>query len=349
MRVAMCAVVALLVFGQQQDDRGRLQPRMPSPRPGQVNRTNKNKSTNYQPAGNGSVDPNPPQRYHGHPIEGARGTPPCGTPDSNCPPPPLPPEGDNHATGIGVGLGVGIFAGVLVGSLAHAPEPVNKLSNNGPQFGDTVHMSAFQVTGFVKGGWPLVIDYESIVPAYAVLTVVTQNAPTSSFVLPTDQTARRNVLVQLPTTLGTDLKIANYTIRSTVSDTDLTPRYFRVYGIGCGPKAVGSVAIDQLKFSPQIITAAQSDTRFSFHTHANFDRVKAEFMQVSLVDHCLEGQIFDNKKIDKRFAEGDYWNDTWNGRNARPGQIQFRVRGWMTAASGGDWVSAFSPDLVSKQ
>jgi hypothetical protein len=72
-------------------------------------------------------------------------------------------------------------------------------------------------------------------------------------------------------------------------------------------------------------------------------------MQVAVVDNCFEGQIFDNKKIDRRLREDEHWNDGWNGKKAHPGQIQFRVRGWMTADSGGDWVSAFSPDLVLKQ
>lgn len=74
-------------------------------------------------------------------------------------------------------------------------------------------------------------------------------------------------------------------------------------------------------------------------------------MQVAFVDNTMQGQTFDNKKINRRVAEGESINDEWNAKKANAGPIQFRVRGWMTVRgdSGGDWVSAFSPDLVLKQ
>jgi hypothetical protein len=83
-----------------------------------------------------------------------------------------------------------------------------------------------------------------------------------------------------------------------------------------------------------------------------FDKMKAEFIQVAFVDNTMQGQEFDNKKIDRRVAEGESINDQWAAKKAKTGPIQFRVRGWMTvrsANSGGDWVSAYSPDLVVKQ
>lgn len=340
MQILIWTLIALVALGPHQDQQER-------------SRTTTQEGTQKEPTSTRPSAPvysRVPQKNHGHAAESYPGTPPCGTRGANCPAPTNPTHRENHTgQNVAIGVGAGIFAGILINGLAHASEPVNRLSNNGPQFPGTVHMSLFQVTGFVKGGWPLAIDYESIAPTYAVLTIVAPDAQTYSVLLPTDQTARRSVIIQLPLSLGTGLKIANFTIRSTVTDTDLGLRYFRIYGFGCGPRAVGSVAIDQLKFTPQTITAAQSDTHFSFHTHANFDRMKAEFMQVSLVDRCLEGEIFDNKKIDRRLQENEYWNDKWNGKKAHPGQIQFRVRGWMTADAGGDWVSAFSPDLVLKQ
>lgn len=74
-------------------------------------------------------------------------------------------------------------------------------------------------------------------------------------------------------------------------------------------------------------------------------------MQVALVNNSIEGQMFDDKKIDRRVVDGESVNEQWNAKKAKPGQIQFRVRGWMTVHDndGGDWVSAFSPDLVNKQ
>jgi hypothetical protein len=249
---------------------------------------------------------------------------------------------------------VGALAGVAIWSLSEheAQQAGEQLSRNGPQFPDSLRMSDFRVTGFAKGGWPVVVDYEAAQGTYILLTVVTQNASPAEAVLAVPQTGRRLQLLSLPLEFGTTLKTAAFSLSATASASDPTPRYLRVYGFGCGPRAVGSVAIDLLRFGPQEVSAAQPETQFGFHTHTTFDKMKAEFMQVAIVDNSIEGQLFDNKKIERRVAEGESINDQWNAKKAKTGQIQFRVRGWMTVRSdsdGGDWVSAFSPDLVFKQ
>jgi hypothetical protein len=290
---------------------------------------------------------------HGHPPETKPGTPPCGYRGRNCGQVSPPPQHhDNHtARNVAIGVGVGALAGLLIASSvsAHESGPIKTLGAEGPQFAEVLHMSTFQVSGLVKGGWPLVVDYEAEAGTYAILTVASQNAAPFSQVLPIPETARRSVILQVPPSLGSDLKVADFTIRASVSPYDPRLRYFRIYGFGCGPRAVGSVAIDQLRFGPQVINSQQGDTQFSFHAHTTFDKVKAEFMQVALVDNCIEGKIFDDKRIDRRVLEDDSVFDRWNAKKAHQGQIQFRVRGWMAAEQGGDWVSAFSPDLVLKQ
>jgi hypothetical protein len=230
---------------------------------------------------------------------------------------------------------------------------VKKLSDSGPQFSAGFNMSHFRVTGLEKGGWPVVVDYEAEPGAYVQITVVTQDAPPATAVLAVlPQPARRLQLLRLPDVFGSSLKPATFSIDAAASATDPTPRYLRIYGFGCGSKAVGSVAIDNLRFGPQAVTASDPETHFGFHTHAIFDKMKAEFIQVAFIDNTMQGQEFDNKKIDRRVTEGESINDQWNAKKARTGAIQFRVRGWMTVRSdntGGDWVSAYSPDLVVKQ
>jgi hypothetical protein len=255
---------------------------------------------------------------------------------------------------VGIGIGVGAVAGVALWSLSeHEAHQVNEqLSRNGPQFPESLRMSDFRVTGLARGGWPVVVDYEAQQGTYVLLTVVTQGAAPAQTVLAVPQTGRRLQLLSVPPEFGTTLKSAAFSLTATASASDATPRYLRIYGFGCGPKAVGSVAIDLLRFGPQAVSAAQPETHFGFHTHTTFNKMKAEFMQVALVDNSLEGQLFDDKKIDRRVPEGESIDDQWSAKKAKTGQIQFRVRGWMTVSkdgSGGDWVSAFSPDLVFKQ
>ena len=322
-----------------------------------------------------TLPPPPSNKSHGHPPETNSGTPPCGNytragylncdgvpknpqPEPRTPPPPRyqPPvvNRGGHGSVWPIGIGVGALAGVAIWSLTeqsahHADE---QLSRNGPQFPSSLRMSDFQVTGFAKGGWPVVVDYEAEQGTYVLLTVVTQNAAPAQAVLAVPQTGRRLQLLRLPDAFGTSLKSASFSLTATNSPTDPATRYLRIYGFGCGPKAVGSVAIDQLRFGPQAVSASQPETHFGFHAHTTFDKMKAEFMQIAMVDNSIEGQTFDDKKIDRRVAEGESINDQWNAKKAKTGQIQFRVRGWMTVRSeteGGDWVSAFSPDLVFKQ
>jgi hypothetical protein len=286
---------------------------------------------------------------HSHPPERDDGTAPCGYRNRPCPPQPQPAHEKNH-TGrdVAIGVGAGIFAGALIASLDRSKGPERKLSDEGPQFPETFHMSAFKITGFVEGGWPLVIDYETEPGTYAIIDIATQRGNYYSVRLPTEKAGRQLEMLRLPLIFGGEHQIADFTIRATVSEKNDRLRYLRIYGIGCGRRAVGSVAIDQLRFGPRIISGS-SDAQFSFHTHTDFDRMKAEFIQVALVDNCLEGKIFDDRKINKRLREDEHWNDSWNAGKAQRGQIQFRVRGWMTADRGADWVSAFSPEIVLKQ
>jgi hypothetical protein len=154
-----------------------------------------------------------------------------------CPPQPEPHHEEGH-TGwnVAIGVGAGVFAGLLISSLSHAKGPENKLSDEGPQFPATFHMSAFKITGFVEGGWPLVIDYETEPGTYAVIDIVTQGNNYYSVFLPTERASRQIEILQLPLSLGNEAQIADFTVRATVSEKDDRLRYFRIYGIGCGTR-----------------------------------------------------------------------------------------------------------------
>jgi hypothetical protein len=291
---------------------------------------------------------------HGHGTETETGTQPCGYGNSKCGSgqsrPTTQPSANHTGRNVAIGVGSGALAGLIIYKIAtHRSDHLKTLSEKGPQFPEQMHMSRFQVTGFVKGGWPVVIDYQAGVGAHAILSIAAEGAVPVTATLPTQQAARQIVRVQVPASLGGELKIADFTIVSTISQSDQRLVYFRVYGFGAGPRAVGSVAIDQLKFGPGVVTAAQPETQIGFHAHSSFDKVRAEFLQLQVVDNCLENKKFDDKAFKGRLLENDRIDDTWNAKKAHTGQIQFRVRGWMTKDNGGDWVSAFSPDLVQRQ
>jgi hypothetical protein len=299
---------------------------------------------NAQPRGTSSDGRNP-----AHPPDTRRGTLPCGYQGSNCTPSEAPPHHDDTGRNVAIGVGLGVLLGVTIAGLAHNSSAGARLSDQGPQFPDPLHESTFHVTGFVRSGWPLVVDYEPAAGSYVVLTVANPDVPPFTQVLSATDGTRRLLVLRIPGSFGDGLRVANFSIQSTNGPRDPALSYLRIYGFGCGPRAVGSVAIDQLRFGPQLITSSKPDTQLSFHSHTTFDRVRSEFMQIALVDHCVEGQKVDDKSINRRVEAEQSVQDTWTAKKARPGQIQFRVRGWMTRDNGGDWVSAFSPELVRKQ
>jgi hypothetical protein len=161
------------------------------------------------------------------------------------------------------------------------------LTEIGPQFPGVENQSAFQANGYLEGEWPLVVDYEPNPESYVVLTVTIPRALPFTRILPTKPAGRRLLIFNLPKEFGEGVKIGSFSIEATLSKGDQTATYFRLYGFGCGPRAVGSVAIDQLQFGPKSITAAQPETQFRFHSHSNFDKVQAEFIQVALVNNCV--------------------------------------------------------------
>jgi hypothetical protein len=104
-----------------------------------------------------------------HPPDTRAGTLPCGYPGSGCTPPEAPHHHDDTGRNIAIGAGLGVLLGVSIAGLARNSPAAAMLNEHGPQFPDLLHESALHVTGFVHGGWPLVVDYEPAAGSYVVM------------------------------------------------------------------------------------------------------------------------------------------------------------------------------------
>jgi hypothetical protein len=117
----------------------------------------------------------------------------------------------------------------------------------------------------------------------------------------------------------------------------------QVFGIGGGPRAVGSVAIEQLAFS-----RARVGARFSYVAKSEFSQVRAEVQQFRRAGAKSEiVPIFDARK--SNLSVGRQTGD-WPGTAAgSPGQSRgmhrLQVTGWFTTDDR-SWVAALAPDLV---
>jgi hypothetical protein len=116
----------------------------------------------------------------------------------------------------------------------------------------------------------------------------------------------------------------------------------RVYGMAAGPHAVGSIAIDQISFGPADLKMNQA-AQFQFHSHSDFSTVRADFMWTGLKDNQIE------MKQDSETPLGPVTSDehaqgSLQGKGS-VGQHLLQIRA--CRGNSGDWVVAWSPDVVN--
>jgi len=232
----------------------------------------------------------------------------------------------------------------------------NQLKENGPAFSHLYNMSAFMMIGFVKGGWPLVIDFEQQQPGYVELMVRTKTSDTFRYRLDSGGTGHRHIVLPLPPMLGNEPVPAKIAITATTGkNSNRSLAGFELLGLGAGPRAVGSVAIDKVAFAADKIQSSLGQTAaYRFYAHSNFENTSVDFMKLldndehdgerhDLVNqHNLDGGITANRwfGIEEQLE--------WDGRNLENqpsvGPHKLKVRVWHTE---GDWVSAWSNSAVS--
>ena len=126
---------------------------------------------------------------------------------------------------------------------------VDSLKKQGPQLPPLFNMSAFAIRRLVKGGWPLVVDYEQSTPGPVQLRISARGADIVTYDLHPIGPGRHLVKFELPDLLGDNIKPALVAMLATTGPGGRdTQRNFRIYALGVGPRAVGSAAIEQLDY-----------------------------------------------------------------------------------------------------
>ncbi len=234
-------------------------------------------------------------------------------------------------------------------------EGTRELLRDGPQLAPQFNASAFGVRGLVRGGWPVVVDYTQQRPGRVLLRIAIPGAETVSYRLDRFGLGRHLLRFELPPFLGDRLQPA--VVALTAADLETGTRTidgFVVHGLGIGPRAVGSVAVDRLEFDPGLMRPARGETAgYAFQSRSDFDHAAVEFMQVTqspdgLRKRYVRGQRIGPVQRDSRVESAP--PQRWDGRDERaqlsPGRHQLQVRVW---DEGGDWVGAWSESLVLVQ
>lgn len=233
-------------------------------------------------------------------------------------------------------------------------EGTRQLLRDGPQLPTSFNTSAMGIRGLARGGWPIVVDYEQTQPGTVQLRIAIPGAEVVTYRLNQFGLGRHVLKFVLPPFLGDGLRPALIAITATNPDKPAeTLDGFKVYGIGIGPRAVGSVAVDRLEFAPGTVSVGQGQTAgYGFHSKSAFDNAAVEFMRVSQTPDGLHASYVNGRRIRSGIRQ-DAWvesddADRWDGHDAEQrvseGRHQLQVRVW---DDGGDWIGAWSDSLVT--
>jgi hypothetical protein len=274
----------------------------------------------------------------GHPPETYVGRQPAG------------PRGEQRGGGSsGAIIGGAAAAGGIVGLglfLQARNRPDAKLSRDGPKIPDQFNMSGFSISAFCQANWPVVVDH--VLPNGGELLIVVQAEGVPAFNYRVLATGRRQQQIfRLPAYFPARPTPGVYTITASTGGAGIaTPVSMRLFGLGAGERAVGSVAIDQVRFGPDTIHPKQKqEALYAFHAHTDFDRVRAEFMKAVTAQGQLVSKLEDHDDINGVQRETTP-SRQWNGKKASPGEHILQVRAWESALAQSNWVIAWSADQV---
>jgi hypothetical protein len=228
------------------------------------------------------------------------------------------------------------------------------LAKIGPVFPAVFSMNSFKVYGFVKGRWPIVIDYELEPDSTAELMIGTKHRElTRPIQLESTNGQRRQLQTVLPEGFGEkpQVGVLSFDAHKTGPGPRRPARFF-LYGLGVGDKAVGSMVIDQLVFQPgSIHPKLKQKATYSFRSLSDLDAASVNFMLVTLSpDGVVRPQLVASETLENGVRRGDSVKKDWDGKNSKGkislGPHQFHVRAWRGSKSGADWVFAATQQVV---
>jgi hypothetical protein len=224
----------------------------------------------------------------------------------------------------------------------HALPKTEDLLKNGPQVPQNVAMSHLIVDGLIGPGWPVGLDFELGGPGSVLLDITTADKVQYHQVL-TNNLNGRGVAISQPGGLPDKLQSATFDVEAVApAGSNGPPPSIRIYGMAAGPKAVGSIAIDQISFGPADLKMNQP-AQFQFHSHSDFSSVRADFMWTGLKDNQIEMKQ-DSETSLNPVTSDEHAQGSLQGKGS-VGQHLLQIRAWR--GNSGDWVVAWSPDVVN--
>lgn len=274
--------------------------------------------------------------------------------------PASPPssEGGGRGGGGGAGVGISIDLGPLLRSLFSRPAPeAMEMARGGPRLPEVYAFADLSFPAVLKGGWPAVVAYDIAPNAKVEIEFAAAGADPQRFSLPSppaEDGGRGRILLtlELPARLGKELTTGTVSFHVLNAGDGNTP-VVRLHGLGAGPLAIGSVAIDEVVFEPERLRPVAGERAFyGFHSKSDFSRAAVDIARLERQDGGVRLVKVRSEAVQQSVARNAWVGRepplSWDGRT-QAGQTSIGphllyVRAW--AADAGDWVIAWSPRAV---
>lgn len=138
----------------------------------------------------------------------------------------------------------------------------------------------------VRGGWPVVVDYELEQEGFLRLEIATDSG-SKVFELLGEPGKRTDPIRWLPRRLGGDLQMATVTVQA-FRRGSATPVDFTFHGLGAGEGAVASLAIRVDRIDPNLIGGELGEAKWRFVSRRSFDKARVR-VYLRFVDKGPDG------------------------------------------------------------
>jgi hypothetical protein len=271
-------------------------------------------------------------------------------------PPPRPePSHESHSDNWVPWAIAGVVGAAAIVAATHragAAVPNDSLLANGPRFPDTYTPGTFAVQGYVGSQWPVVVDFLPQPGTCTTIDVsVDKKLEWGAILDPNGRSGRQLVRLAVPPRKGSVAAI--YVIHSRTpacglaGEEKLAP--VQIYGIGAGPRAVGSVAIENLQFGPPKPQFPKERALIEYDAKSAFNHTSVEILRF---DETTPGVINVERIRSSRTDavnlgpnSADPWDGTAQNGVRSSGVHRLQVRGWFTE-NDKSWVGAISPTSV---
>jgi hypothetical protein len=204
----------------------------------------------------------------------------------------------------------------------------------------------------VRGGWPVVVDYKLEKPGFLLLTIAVEKGEAKSYRVPPDGTApagiRREEVLHLSQDLGDAIQAGNLSLRAYEEKGGDRPVPFDLYGLGAGDRAVGSMTIVDVVFSPtEIAVKHDQKAEYGFKVLRSFSQVRVQISRLA-DPRGIPPKVWE-RLVKPTPGQDDKVHDFWDGRDLNgkisKGLHTLQVTAWFGPF--GDWNAAAPGTLVS--